>query len=236
MAAVNFHPEHLYRQAFLAELMGRGLSSLLEAGSGAGTFLRAAHAVLPRVVGSDPQADRADALVAEGLEARVAHAEALPFADGAFDAVAFAYTAHHIADWPAALAEALRVARRTVAILDPWYDESLPSQQVGLAYDRWNKALDRAGGMVHHDCLSAGSLLAPLAARTDLRVSVQHRLVLQASDLAQCRDYAAKQLANAAQPERWRAELEAIWQRAARDGMSEDGAIVVLIDKLHATG
>ena len=50
-------------------------------------------------------------------------AEALPFADGAFDAAMAVLTMHHWSDWRAGLAELRRVARRRVVMLtfDPSY-------------------------------------------------------------------------------------------------------------------
>jgi SAM-dependent methyltransferase len=50
-------------------------------------------------------------------------AEALPFADGAFDAAMAVLTLHHWTDWRAGCAELLRVARQRVVVLswDPSY-------------------------------------------------------------------------------------------------------------------
>ena len=69
-------------------------------------------------------------LRAEGLSAEAGRAEALPFGDASFDLVTFSYTTHHLADLPRALAEALRVARTAVLILEGWYDGAVPSQVI----------------------------------------------------------------------------------------------------------
>ena len=44
----------------------------------------------------------------------------MPFPDGAFDLVTFENALHHVTDIASALAEAMRVARRAVVIIDPW--------------------------------------------------------------------------------------------------------------------
>jgi SAM-dependent methyltransferase len=156
----------------------------------------------------------------------------LPFEAESIDLVVFSYTAHHIANWPAALSEALRVSRRGVVVLDPWYDERIPSQATALAFDRWCKRIDRANGMVHNDCLDAQALLgADTLARPGLRVKYEYMLALSELGVPALEEAATAQLAAAQEPERWRLALAGILNAAQATGYSDDGAILLAITK-----
>ena len=88
----------------------------LDLGSGGGhvAYRLATHA--GAVVASDLSAEMLAAVAATAkardlgnIETRVAPAERLPFADGAFDFLACRFSAHHWRDWAAGLREARRV-------------------------------------------------------------------------------------------------------------------------------
>jgi len=163
------------------------------------------------------------------------HAERLQFADDAFDAVVFCFTAHHIEDWNVALREAARVARKAIFVLDPWYDRGIPSQVVAEQFDRWCKAIDRATGMVHHDCLDGAQLLAPLASQlSSFDVALARLLVLRDFSLARANEIAREQLAKVGNDSRASAEYAAIASRARRDGFSDDGAILLSLRRNQA--
>lgn len=98
----------------LARLIGRA-ESLLDVGCGDGTIaLAIARDVgATRVAGVDIKVRPEVAIEALPYDGRV-----LPFPDGAFEAVVISDVLHHCEDPPAVLREALRVAKRVVAIKD----------------------------------------------------------------------------------------------------------------------
>ena len=112
------------RQFILAILRMVDAQSILDVGSATGRGLREFAAALPGglVCGVEP----VGALVQQGVEAGItqtvsmlqASGEALPFADGSFDAVSEFSILHHVANPSAVVKEMLRVARRAVIIVD----------------------------------------------------------------------------------------------------------------------
>ena len=114
----------------------QGVSSVLNVGAGYGSY-EPAH--LP-VVAAEPAAKMISqrSTPSDVVQAR---AEALPFADGSFDAVMAVLTLHHWQDKTKGLKECVRVARKRIVLFtwDPASDgfwlvqEYLP---VLLAYDR----------------------------------------------------------------------------------------------------
>ena len=155
----KLRPQETYRQALLQRLSALTPERVLEVGCGGGGFLRSARGTGPTLFGIDPDEDAVQALGEEGFEVSRGQAQQLAFPDQAMDVVVFSYSAHHIEDWQRALEEALRVARRAVLILDPWYDKRLPCQRVARTFDVWCKQIDRECGMVHNDCLDAADLV-----------------------------------------------------------------------------
>lgn len=86
---------------------------VLEIGCGTGAFAGRLAAELPDsgVVAVDQSARFVELTASRGVEARVADAEELPFADGSFDAVAALWMLYHVADLHRALDEVRRVLR-----------------------------------------------------------------------------------------------------------------------------
>lgn len=105
---------------WLGPLNGR---SILDIGCGHGALARALTARGARVHGIDPGPEAIAAARAAVPEATFteAGAEALPFADGSFDAVVFLNSLHHVPAqlMAAALGEALRVSRGPVLVVEP---------------------------------------------------------------------------------------------------------------------
>jgi ubiquinone/menaquinone biosynthesis C-methylase UbiE len=105
---------------------GPGVASVLDVGTGTGIFAEAFVAGTRRVTGIDPGADllaRARALV-PGVEFLIGIAEKLPFRDEEFDLVFLGHVLHETDNPAVALAEARRVARRRVSVLEwPCVDE-----------------------------------------------------------------------------------------------------------------
>lgn len=220
-----------YRDEFMARVLSGRPRSILEVGSGAGTFLRMVAGDVHRLVGLDPDDEHNSALQAEGFEMVKGNGEVLPFADGEFDVVVFSFTPHHMTDWAVALNEALRVARHSVEILDVWYDETVADQRTALAFDRWLKQTHRRTGQVHHDSFTPGALLAPVVARRELTYDYVCRRIACASNIEETLATGRKHLAKVDNDAALSAAFDAIIADARRDGMSEEGCIQMTIEK-----
>jgi ubiquinone/menaquinone biosynthesis C-methylase UbiE len=172
-------PQQTYRARLLQEVATFEPTSILEVGCGKGALLQAARSLQATVHGIDVDSTAVQGLARAGYSASVGSAEKLSLEDGSWDVVVFVYTAHHIANWSQALAEAMRCCRRAVVILDPWYDTAVPSQAVALAFDRWSKKIDRSNGMVHNDRLSIAGLLGDLLLSNNPRsIRIEYLLTL----------------------------------------------------------
>ena len=111
----NIHQPRVERVAeALASLLGQ-TESLLDVGAGDGQIaLRVAQAVgAKRVAGVDVAPRAESAIVTQAYDGTT-----LPFEDDAFEAVLIADVLHHAADPTRVLSEALRVAKRVVAVKD----------------------------------------------------------------------------------------------------------------------
>ena len=221
----------IYREEFRERVLDGRPRSILEVGSGDGSFLKTVQGEASRLCGLDPSEDHVSALRAEGFEAVKASAYPLPFADGEFDVVVFSFTPHHLADWGAGLNEALRVARHSVEILDVWYDDTIADQRTTHAFDRWLKTIDRRGGMVHRDTLSPGELLAPVLGRCDTTFDYVCRRVSARSNIEETMALGRTYLARVDNDQALAKEFEQIIAAAHRDGMTDEGAILMTIEK-----
>ena len=110
------------RQAEALELLGDGPGRVVDVGMGGGRLCLALTSRGWEVSGIDPS----EAMVALARSRMpdtherlvVGRAEALPFADGSFDAVATRVAAHHFDDVPAAVHEMARVSSNLVLVVD----------------------------------------------------------------------------------------------------------------------
>jgi SAM-dependent methyltransferase len=221
----------IYREEFRERVLGGRPRSILEVGSGDGTFLKSVQGSAMRLCGLDPSEEHVAALKADGFEAVKGSAEALPFAEGEFDVVVFSFTPHHIADWTAGLNEALRVARHSVEILDIWYDDTIADQRTTHALDRWLKAIDRSGGMVHNDPLSPGALLEPVMTRRDATFDYVCRRVSSRTNIEEIMTTGREYLAKVDNDPALAKEFDELIAAARRDGMTDEGAILMTIEK-----
>ncbi|MFG1480765.1 methyltransferase domain-containing protein [Xanthobacter sp. V4C-4] len=107
-------------EAWLAPLDGR---AVLDVGCGGGALAQALTARGARVIGIDPSSEAVAAArrAAPGAVFEVAVAQALPFAAESVDAAVFVNSLHHVpvAAMGVALAEALRVSRGPVVVIEP---------------------------------------------------------------------------------------------------------------------
>lgn len=112
--------------------------SVLNVGAGAGSYEPADRGV----VAVEPSAVMVAQRPRDAAPAVRARAEALPLADGSFDAVMAVLTFHHWADQAAGLAECVRVARERVVLLT-WDPDAEPFWLVRDYLPEF-QALDRA--------------------------------------------------------------------------------------------
>ena len=220
-----------YRDEFRKRVLAGRPRSILEVGAGDGAFLRTVAGHVDRLAGLDPDATNVATLKMEGFEAVEGVAERLPFADGEFDIVVFSLTPHHTSDWNAALNEAMRVARNGIEILDVWYDESIADQRTSAAFNRWYKAIDRRTGMVHNDYLTPGALLQPVIARQDITFDYACRRIASPLDMTETLAYGRAKLATVDNDPELARAFEEIIATGTRDGMSDEGVILMTIEK-----
>lgn len=222
--------DELYQQAFRSEIAALQPASLCDVGCGAGALLTHARSLGIAAAGVEPDPAKVAEATARGLDVRAGAAEALPFPDAAFDLVTFENSLHHATEIGRALAEAMRVARRGVVIVDPWFDLSIPSQAVGDRFERWLKALDRMTGMVHWDPIAAGEIAAGCNGSA---ITIRHLLQLTPMSTEAFDYYAGR-----AQPLRgtpvykangMEQELTAIRTSFQSLGITEAGALLVTV-------
>ena len=228
--------EEFYQQSFRAEILAQAPRSLCDIGAGAGALVGHLQSLGISAVGIEPDSARAADGKARGLDLRPGTAETLPFADASFDVVTFENSLHHVTDVDRAVAEATRIARRAVVILDPWFDLSIPSQATCDRFERILKRADRATGMVHWDPIAAGSIVAALGAvptRADLTravptpiVTIRHLLHLTPLTGEAFEAMAQRALA---QDPSVASELDASRAAAAQTGITEAGELLMTI-------
>ena len=222
--------EDIYRSEFRQRVMAGRPRSLLEVGPGSGTFLRAVRNDVLRLAGIDPDPEAVDALMMQGYEVTLGAAEALPFRDGEFDVVVFSYVPHHCRDWGMALREAVRVARHSVEILDIWFDASVPDQVVARDFDLWCKAIDQRSGMVHHDALAPGDLIAPVRGRAGIAYDYACRRLHADWPLDDFEATARAHLLKAGGDQALEAECARLLSAARQEGISEEGCVQMTIE------
>jgi ubiquinone/menaquinone biosynthesis C-methylase UbiE len=220
-------PDPIYRACFVERLLALAPRSVLDVGCGVGGLLASLKGKVAELHGIDPDPVRVNEARAVGLSVDRGDAYALPFAAQSIDVVTFQYVPHHLADWPRALAEALRVARHGVLVIEGWYDRSIASQETAAELEAWSKAIDRATGMVHENYPSAGQLVASLPAR--YRVEQQTHLVLRMRTLADITRESEAQLAKLPAPNQARANLQRHLSTARDTGVSYEGATILSI-------
>ncbi|MDP3045856.1 MAG: class I SAM-dependent methyltransferase [Chloroflexota bacterium] len=130
-------------------LEGMTASDMLDVGTGTAVFAEAFAARGLRVAGVDGSSEMlalARGYVLTG-DFRLAQAEVLPFPSGAFDLVFMGRMLHETDDAEAALAEARRVARQRVAVLEWPYlsEEHGPPLEVRLSRERLGELAAKAG-------------------------------------------------------------------------------------------
>ena len=224
--------DEFYQQAFRNEIATLKPATLCDIGCGDGTLVAHARTLGIAAVGIDPDAGRIAGGRAAGLDLREGAAEALPLPDGSFDVVTFENSLHHVSEIGRALAESMRVARRAVVVIDPWFDLSIPSQRVGDRLERWSKKLDRITGMVHWDPIAAGEIIASCSSAA---VTVRHLLQLTTMSSTTFDYYVSRaephKAAAAYKAGKMDEEISAIRAEFERLGITEAGSLLVTLMK-----
>jgi SAM-dependent methyltransferase len=228
--------DELYQQAFRSEIAALKPASLCDVGCGAGGLVAHAQALGIFAAGIEPDAAKVAEGGAGGLDLRQGHAEALPFPDASFDLVTFENSLHHVTEIGRSLAEAMRVARRAVVIVDPWFDLSIPSQAVGDRFERWLKKLDRMTGMVHWDPIPAGEIIGACRGGTFTVRHLLHLTPMTPDGFEHLTNRTLPSMATAAFSAAYEAggmdrEISAIRAEFARTGITEAGALLATIAK-----
>jgi SAM-dependent methyltransferase len=236
---VSMSADELYQLAFRAEIATLRPESLCDVGCGAGGLAAHVQSLGIKVTGIDPDPAKVAEGCAAGLDLREGAAERLPFPDQSFDLVTFENSLHHVTEIGRALAEAARVARQAIVIVDPWFDLSIPSQVTGDRFERWLKRVDRMTGMVHWDPIPAGKIVGALNGAPTRSLALRHLLHLTPLPLATFDWLASRTFPQAdavALSAAYRAanmdeELAAIRADVARSGITEAGALLLTIAK-----
>lgn len=223
-------PQAQYRERFFRRILERTPSNLLDVGCGDGQLLQKLSSHNIQATGLEPDKELAENCAAQGLAVSCCAAEAMPFEDNAFDMVVSEFSLHHFADFDAAVAECLRVARHHVLFLDGWYDRTIPSQRAADAFDRWMKDIDQRCGEIHGPVLEAGQVLAVAENQVSpTRAQTEHWLNLVPLPEDKYHRLVEESLSKAPDPDDAKEALTALQQQIAQDGLSEDGALFVAL-------
>jgi SAM-dependent methyltransferase len=228
VGAAAANAQHL-RERFVQRLLALQPRSVLDVGCGAGAVLGLCRAAGVPALGieADPAVLRAPR--AAGLRVVQARAQALPCADRAFDWVVLRHVAHHLRDVGEALEEAARVCARGLLLAEPWYDETIPSQELAARADRWAKAQDRRHGRVHDENLGPRELLALLPAAWRERAEVERYVCLRAQSWQEFRAENADLFEGLAEDDEALAQARALEADCRGRGMTVNGTVIVTV-------
>ncbi|MEM7199523.1 MAG: methyltransferase domain-containing protein [Planctomycetota bacterium] len=220
--------DHLAAQ-FARRLEALTPTSVLDVGCGSGDLLSQCAAAGIPASGIEPHRPTAEAARERGLPVVCAPAEALPFADRTWGWVTMRHVPHHLAEPAQAVTEALRVGRSGLLAAEPWFDPEVPSQRVAELADRWLKRQHRRAGQVHGEVLDIAALmgLVPADGGFDLDFDIVLRLRRRPLEdlVAEAEPWLEPLAADSADRRAWADLLD----RAARDGLSWNGTVIVTI-------
>ena len=144
---LSFGQNARWRGELVKHVAGAEPRRVLDVATGtAGVAIAIARSTSAHVTGVDVSEEMLEIgrgrVAAAGLDSRIelqsARAEALPFADGAFDAISFTYVLRYVSDPPATLVELARALRPggVMAGLDFYVPPNLPAHAAWWLYTR----------------------------------------------------------------------------------------------------
>lgn len=201
---------------------------MLDVGCGKGEILRGLREAGVPATGLEAQPGLAEELCREGFDVEQGSAEALPFADGAFDWVAMRHVAHHLADPRRAVGEAARVAARGVVVAEPWHHRAFPEQDLDARITAWMKRQDRRLGREHHADLGAAELLALFPDGWATSAEIECVLRLAPRPLEELRARMEPLLEGLPEDHPDRTEWSALLEEARNRGVGYNGSTIVV--------
>ena len=219
-------PHQFYKHIFHQRISDLAPKSILDVGCGSGNWVTElrengieAHGI-----------ETSSSITLSNPYVQKGSAEELPYPDKSVDYVTSEFSAHHFSDLTAHLREACRVARKGIAILDPWYDDNFASQRTARAFDVWLKTIDRSTGQVHHDVITSTAFLDAMPSDQTFDVSFQNLLkmeVLPEEKLTKLMEEYSSICSH--YPDRMQ-ELANLKSAIDIDGISQDGAIIFIAE------
>lgn len=207
------------------------LNKLLEIGCGDGRnllYLKNHYSV--DVFGIDVHEPYISQLKKQDVSVAMGDARELSFSENFFDWVLMANSLHHMPNPHIAMREAFRVAKNGVVVIDPWFDTSLVSQQLGAEISTWFTKLHQSLGYFHRTGLSAGEIIA-LVNVPILSIEVSYELVLERRDIAAALQEQKEYIDRLSDHHYLLWELEQIKEKLQNKFVSQPGAVMVIIKK-----
>ena len=209
-------------------------ASVLDVGCGSGRLLELCRDAGITAEGLEADRQAVTEVSDRGFAVHEGDAAALPGTDRGFDWVALRHVLHHLGDVATALDEACRVARTGVLVAEPWFDESIPSQALGLRLDRWIKRQHQRLGQVHEDGLDANQILALLPLDQDFEIDFEYYLHLRERPLDELEAEAAPLLESLPGDDPERAEYQALHAEARQNGLTYGGTMILCVRRRQA--
>lgn len=201
--------------------------SILDVGCGNGFLLLAAANEGIEVCGVEAKAEKVEGLCRQGLSARCAPAEELPFAGDAFDWVTMRHVAHHCRRPEQAFAEAARVARSGIVVAEPWYDPDLPDHATAIAIDTWVKRQDRRLGHPHFENLKAAELMQILQKQAQWKFEYEYVMRPALKPMDEVEEFMRDGLHGLSEQEEDFRLFRTFLQRAKETGVAFNGSVIV---------
>jgi ubiquinone/menaquinone biosynthesis C-methylase UbiE len=207
------------------------VKSLLEVGCGEGNklvYLKKNTDI--KVSGIDIYPPFVATLNQSGITTILGNAVHLPYKDSAFDWLLIANSIHHIPNPEAALSEAIRVAAAGVIIVEPWFDNSLYSQQLTAELAAYYIKLQQSLGYFHRSGLNAGEIINLINCEIS-NIKIFYELFPEELDLEESLKVQDKHIEKLPENHYLLWELKQIKQKLRDKFLSKPGQLVLIIRK-----
>ncbi|STX50197.1 Rebeccamycin O-methyltransferase [Legionella busanensis] len=205
--------------------------SLLEVGCGDGKkLIYLKNKYFMKVYGIDLYEPYVEKLRQANISVEIGDARLLTYANDNFSWVLVANSLHHIPNPEDALAEALRVAKYGVIVVDPWYDKTIYSQQLSASLAAWCKKLHQSLGYFHREGLSAGEIINAITHEIS-GIEVYYELFINELNIEEFFKIQQQYITQLQENHYLLWELKQIKHRINNNFISEPGQVVVIIRK-----